>query len=296
MVGELIEYNPHRKQQVWFGFEITLKCNNRCEYCYALNRLDNRTLTNDEVFYATIKALNDFVEEYPDFEVTVNLLGGEPLLVKEKCIEFIQSIPSSIQVDIYANLNYNGKHLTGLEKFKNVKIVCSWHESSDPNLIKQNLKTYQGEMLTCIFVSDDNWNKTFEYARWCYENNILFRVEGIREQPSNKYMFTQWHSEEFKQAHKWSREIQKRYNIKDKVEDTDLGLDQDEIRYVPFLFHTLCTINQYNIRYTGEVISGCSYPYERKIQEGLEIKEVYCKDYMCYCDTGAYKKLRKKNA
>lgn len=293
---ELIEFNPHRKETVWFGFEITLKCNNRCDYCYALDRLDNKTLTNDEVFYATIKALNDFVEEYPNFEVVVNLLGGEPLLVKDKCIEFIQSIPSSIKVEIYANLNYNGKHLKGLEVFDNVKIICSWHESSDADLIKSNLEMYTGSIEACIFATDNNWPEFYEHAKWCSERNILFRVESVREQPSNKYMFTQWHTDKYKEVYKLSRDVKKLYSIKDPIDDTDLGLDPDEIRLVPFIYHTLCSINQYNIRYTGEVISGCEYPYEKTIQEGLEIKEVYCKDYMCYCDTGAYKKLRKKNA
>ena len=290
----MIEYNPHRKHQVWFGFEITLKCNNRCDYCYALDRLDNRTLTNDEVFYATIKALNDFVISHPNYEVTVNLLGGEPLLVKDKCIEFIDSIPSSINVEIYANLNYNGKHLQGLEKFDNTRIICSWHESSDPELIKNNLENYTGKIETCLFVTDNNWPEFSKYARWCADRNIMFRIESVREQPSNVYLFTQWESEEYYELLKLSREVRKAHNYKEKEEDTDIGLNPDEIRHVSKMYHTLCTINQYNIRYFGDIISGCGYPYENDIWSGLEVKEVYCPGYMCYCDIASYKKLAAK--
>lgn len=288
----MLEYNKHHQFYIDISYEITLKCNNRCSYCYNLHNLDNKTYVHEETFNQTIEQINKFVSEHPEYTVNINLLGGEPLLVKEKVIEFLERIAGSVTVDIYANLNYKGSHLAGLEKYENATIICSWHESSDPDLIKTNLLNYKGKIETSFFVSDSNFDTMYEYALWAAENSIHYRIESIRA-PDQQYMFTGFESDKYKQIYTMGRSLRIDHGI-NKIDDMDIGLPRDQLRYVSRHFHTICKINQYSITYDGMVMAGCDYPYRSHISKGLQIKEVYCPGYMCYCDTGAYKRLTKK--
>lgn len=288
----MLEYNKHHQYYVDISYEITLKCNNRCSYCYNLAKLDNRTHVHEETFNHTIEQINKFVNEHPEYTVNVNLLGGEPLLVKEKVIELLERISNKVTVDIYANLNYKGSHLNGIEKYPNASVVCSWHESSDPDLIKENLLAYKGKIETSFFVSDANFDTMYEHAMWAAENGIFYRIESIRG-PKQEYLFTGFETEKYKTMFTLGRSMRINQGI-NKPDDLDLGLSKDQLRYVSRYYHTICKINQYSITYDGMVMAGCDYPYRSHISKGLEIKEVYCPGYMCYCDTGAYKKLTKK--
>lgn len=289
----LLHYNKHKAFQVDIGYEITLKCNNRCSYCYNLHSLDNRTTVHEPTFQSTIREINRFMEEQPEYEVRINLLGGEPLLVKNKVIEFLEKISPRALVDIYANLNYSGSHLKGLEKFENATIVCSWHESSDPERIKKNLLMYDGNKEISFFLTNNNFDTMYQHAQWAISHNLQFRVESVRD-VDNSYMFTNFSSERFHELHIKSRDIRRRCGIW-KPDDTNVGLDEDSIRNISQVYHTVCKINQYIIKYNGEIGVSCGYPHRSHIDDGIKIQEVYCNGYMCYCDTGSYKKLVRKS-
>lgn len=296
---ELIQYNKHNEFLVEFNFEITLKCNNRCEYCYALDYLDNNTTINKDVFYETIKQINKFHRENPEYKIVVGVLGGEPLLVKKQLIEFIEALDDDIYIDVYANLNYKGTHLLGLEKYKNVKITCSWHVSSDPDFIKYNIENYPGQIEIAFFLNGENTKEMVEHVKWAYEKDIEYRVESIRDHNQQHYphAFQDYDSEEYKFFHQTSREIRRGHFIRRgewQEEDTDLGLNPDEVRRVSSYFHTICKINQYHISFDGTVSPPCQYPGKYHISEGLQIVRTYCKGWDCICESFAYKQLRPK--
>ena len=94
------EMNLHNKGNIKLNYDITLACNNRCSYCYALDYLDNSKIINEEVFQNVIKYVNELENVY------LSILGGEPLLVYDKLIEFFGKIKCDY-TEVISNFNFN---------------------------------------------------------------------------------------------------------------------------------------------------------------------------------------------
>jgi organic radical activating enzyme len=291
----MLEYGKYREFVVDLTYDITLRCNLRCPYCYNLDILDNKTTVNEDVFNKVIDQVNRFVSNNPNYTLFFSLLGGEPLLVKDKCIEMIERIDPSVTIYVNANFDYKGSHVNGLEKYSNVILRVSWHDSADANRIKNNLLSYKGKTETTFFVTDSNFDAMYEHSIWAHKNNVPYKVESLRSMIDQEFLFTGFDTEKYKDmVSKGNLPMPRQgFHMED---ETDLGLEPDQIRHVSKYYHTICKIGQYSIMFDGTVKSACGYPFVDHVNnESLDFtKSVYCNGYVCSCDAAFYKKLTKK--
>ena len=291
----MLEYCKYREYTIDLCYDLTLRCNLRCPYCYNLHKLDNKTSVNCEVFDKVIDQVNKLVNTHPEYNILFSLLGGEPLLLKDKVIEFIEKVDSSVTIFVNANLDYKVSHVNGLEKYPNVILNVSWHDSANQDRIKNNLLEYQGPMDVTIFITDENFDMMYDNSKWAAQHNIRYRVEPLRSMIDQEFLFTGFYSDRYNEmvANGKLAPPRQGFHMED---DIDLGLPPDKIRHVSKYYHTVCKIGQYSIMFDGEIRAACEYPFEDNIfNDDIDFtKSVYCRGYVCSCDAGSYKRLTAK--
>lgn len=292
----MIEMNKHNKDTVVLHYDITLACNNRCSYCYALDYLDNSKLINKEVFNDTIKSILDF-NTTNDFNIKIEILGGEPLLVIDNVKELIQKTNSkNISYCIYTNLNFKSpeklKKLVNILSESNTTLNISWHKSSDQELLKRNiLRLKHLNILIVFLVTDDNLEEVYNDMLWLKENtSCKYCIEFLRDKDDNPEL-TDFNNFYYKELTKYSFDN----NFKNTLDDKEYTLS--EILEMGFLdvakkFYTVCKLTQLKIDYYGNLKLICSNPYRLgNIKDGIFINEILCNKYGCLCSTNNYKKL-----
>jgi sulfatase maturation enzyme AslB (radical SAM superfamily) len=160
---KISEMNLHNKDKVKLHYDITLSCNNRCEYCYALEELDNSKLFDSDTFENFIDQCNKLGEqsESNEPEVHVDILGGEPLLLLDKVFELIDRVKHN-NFRIFSNFNFKNKEkIEMLKNFvltsdKNIQIFVSVHESSNQEILKRNILYIKDLVEITLLLNDDN--------------------------------------------------------------------------------------------------------------------------------------------
>ena len=295
----MILMNKHNEDLVVISIDITLACNNRCEYCYALSYLDNKKLINDEVFYDSIKSINEFKKNYPNKKLKIDILGGDPLLVIDRVAEFIENTYSEdIFYTIFTNLNYNTnsnslkqvKEL--LQKYKNIMLNISWHKSSKQENLKNNIIELDSLNILIIFlIKDSNFEEIYNDMLWLRKNtNSNYDLEFLRDKNSISEL-TDFNNYYYKELKKYSFDN----NYKNMLDDREYLIS--EILEMGLLdvakkFKTICKLSQLKIDYDGNLKVICSNPIVLgNIKDGIIIKDILCNKYSCLCSTNNFKKL-----
>lgn len=308
----MIEFNKRDEFEYHIHYSITMACNNRCEYCHVLDLLDNTELHDREMFELVISQIIKFKEEHPEYHFNIFLKGGEPLLVPDKVIEFMDRIGyDNIHWYIFSNFNFkpNGSKITKLvnhAKKHKFSILCSVHESSDHNFVKENIITFKDTVEVHFLLDDNNVDFIYNYAKW------LLDTIGIREHHSYVVADIRVYDKAVRKkiAHTDDTDEKVKF-ILEHADQCDGDVMFGDILYsaqeareldlkgISSQYFTVCKMNGMNIRYDGTINMNCEYPYRSHIKDGLEIKEVFCDRHRCICSTDQYKKLlrpRGKNA
>ena len=296
----MIEFNAHKKNQINIHYDIDLACNNRCEYCYKLDRLDNTKFINREVFDEVIKQINLLVDNHPEFKVNVYVVGGEPLLVVDEVIEFIDKVASEdVHVEIFSNLNFD-KDSEQIQKIyehskvnKHFILMVTMHEYSNIEKVKQNILLCQDFTTVNFVLDDDNLERSYEKYKWLKENtNCDHCIEGIVI--DNEDTFTRYDDPMYIEMFESSDDFKDDDIIGDK-RYTYTESRQNDFLNISKQYYTICQLSQVNIDYDGNLSVICTYPYEGgHVSRGIKVKEVFCNKYECVCTTDAYKKLMRK--
>lgn len=293
----MIEMNKHNKDLVVLSYEMTLACNNRCSYCYALDYLDNSKIINEEVFNDTIKSFSEYINSTQN-TVKIDILGGEPLLVIDYVKEFIDKTNSKNSTyTIFTNLNF--KTSTRIQKVhdllnnnSNVLLNISWHKSSDQEKMKQNIIRLKDLNILIVFlVNDNNFEEVHSNMLWLKQNtNCNYTIEFLRDK-NNESELTDFNNYYYKELLKYSQDR----NYKNMLDDKEYSVS--EILEMGFLdvakkYTTVCQLTQLKVDYNGNLCIICANPYSfGNIKNGITIKEIFCNKYSCLCSTNNYKKL-----
>jgi MoaA/NifB/PqqE/SkfB family radical SAM enzyme len=290
-------FNKQNEFNFDIQYEITMACNNRCEYCYVLSELDNKEKINKKVFEETIEKINKFKEEYPDYKLSVHLKGGDPLFVIDETLEFISRIyDEKIIITIFSNLSFNpnGETIKKLYEFTkkyNICLICSVHESSNHKFVKRNLKLFN-DIVNIHFVLDNKFvDFIYEYVNWILKNlkrkSHIYSLGELRDTNLYEIKNIDFNNEKLKFILKNADKNEGSVIIDNKnftfQESFDLKLNEISKKYF-----TLCKINSFSIKYNGEISALCGYPGNFK---DLKPQEKFCNNYICKCDTDSFKKL-----
>lgn len=294
----MIEFNKHFEYVIDLNYDLTLFCNNRCPYCYALGYLDNNKKINEEVFYEVIKQTNVFMENNPEYDFRMTVLGGEPFMVVDRLVELIESVPDRVIFNIHSNINYDYSVLARVLKFPNVHICASWHFVSDLDRVRSNTLRFiedGGSIEIGFLLDDETVDLTYEHVQWAIDNNVEFTFDGIRSADGNADMFSGFGTEKYQQMVLKGREIRrKNRNVEHQRDDTVDGMREDELKEISSIYYTFCKICQYKVDWGGKLHSVCGYDFEHHIKDGIKMKEVFCNGKRCYCSINSYKKLMRK--
>lgn len=292
-----IEMNKHNKDRLTIFYDITLACNNRCEYCYASNYLDNTKLFNHDVFEKFKKAFNDLDRSN---EIELFILGGDPFFT-----DYIQRLNeldyTNVSLSIYSNLNFPFSVLCKrLDMLKNLDfdVIGSYHESSNIDYFKRNILYLKDGSEVIFLVSPRNISSIEKEVNWCDDNGIPYTITPLGENGKLD-------SVRFK---RYDLAYQERVDklLGGSVESNFVNLEgymldareiyKYDLHKISHNFFLLCKLSWMKVSYYGEVTALCSYNCSYDISEGFKSQTVLCSNNDCRCDNTLYKKLlRGKN-
>lgn len=293
----MIEVNKKHKGRMSISYDITLACNNRCSYCYMLDRLDNSATFNHEVFDKFKKAFNELDRTN---NIELMLLGGDPLFIDE-IVRINELDLTNVKLVISTNLNYSPEildHRLGLIENVEHVISCSYHESSNPSWVMRNVgyihEKFKNIGVTFI-TSPENFlriSDTIKLIRRMgvpytidpiYYNNGVIRTRFDRESYGDNYDLLV----DLLDGSKDPNELM----FGDKIL-TDSEIYEYDIRRISYIYFTLCEPNLLGVGYNGSVSTTCGYECTYDITDGLKKhKQILCIDNHCNCDVTSYKKL-----
>lgn len=290
-----MDFNEHNKNTINIHYDITLACNNRCPYCYKLDRLDNTKVFNEDTFDSVIEQ----VSKIKDYKIIVDLVGGEPLLVVDKAIEFVERVAGdNVFVEIITNFNFpDGETIDKLVKLretnKNFGVTASFHDSSNSNYVKNNIIRCVDFCTVNFLIDNKNLYGVYERVLWAKNiAKVKYSVEGIIVDEKNT--FTLLNNLIFKEIARSSLDNQDLVVIDGKSYDYIQSMKMDFLN-ISKQYYTICKMSQFMIDFDGNISSVCGYPYNGgNVRDGLEVKDIFCNGYSCRCTTSAYKRLVKE--
>lgn len=280
--------NEHNKGKLVLMYDMLLACNNRCAYCYCLDDLDNKKLINNEVFEDTIKAINNL----PDHELNIDILGGEPLIVYEKLFEFIErTTRKGIKFNIISNLNFkpSSKRICRLIEFmaehENVDVNASWHGDNNQEHFKANILQLKDSVISTLLLSDETTPAVKDQIKFLNSHDIPYVIEPIYNNDGTSQLS--------------NFDTYAELSLSDPLFDTVYmdGVLQDQSRRPEFLtiaqnYKTICELSSLRISYDGKITTICTNPYKLGyIKNGIEIEEIFCNGFHCICSTYNYKRV-----
>lgn len=294
MISEMI---LHNKNKVKLHYDITLACNNRCEYCYALEDLDNSKLFDSDTFENFIDQCNKLGEqsESNEPEVHVDILGGEPLLLLDKVFELIDRVKHN-NFRIFSNFNFKNKEkIEMLKNFvltsdKNIQIFVSVHESSNQEILKRNILYIKDLVEITLLLNDNNIDYNFEFYTFLKENKIKYGVEELINSDGSS-SFSKIQNEKFKEMIQNSNMFVDKVSIDSEV-FTHLEVLENDLLNISSKCRTICELSELRIKYNGDIEPICNNPIKLgNIFDSLIIKNIYCNSFNCRCSANSYKKL-----
>lgn len=281
--------NEQNKNKIKLHFDITLACNNRCSYCYALNELDNSKKINYDVFYSFIKETNKLDN------LQIDILGGEPLLVLDEIFILIQNSKHD-DFRIFTNFNFkNIKKIELLKNFiyssnKNIKVCVSIHESSDQEVLKRNILLFKDLIEVTLLLNDNNINYNYNFYLFLKENKIKYSIEELIN--TNGYSeFSKIKDPKFKEMINNSIMNSEFVTINDK-KYSHIDVLEHDLLNISSKYKTICELSELRINFDGNINPICNNPISLgNIKNGINIKNVYCNNYSCRCSANTYKKI-----
>jgi sulfatase maturation enzyme AslB (radical SAM superfamily) len=292
----MIEVNKWNKGGMLLMYDITLACNNRCPYCFMLDRLDNTLAFNHEVFDEFKKAFNALDRTN---EIRLALSGGEPLFVDE--IERIKELDwTNTELSILSNLNYPEsvfKERLKLIEGLDYHIECSIHESSNVVDVKRNilhLHNNFGNVDVTFMATPDNILTVNGYVEFATQHNIPYTIHPLRLSDASGKVFC--YSDYGENAELLERLISKPSDDEDVTFDDRLltgnEIHEFRIQNISHIYYTQCELSIPKISFDGVVTVRCEYPYRSHISKGIMPPEmVLCSNNCCNCTLATYKKL-----
>ena len=295
----MLEMNVHNKNVVSFHYDITMACNNRCSYCYMLPHLDNALKVNRETIDNVKKSIKDLQIERPELQITLVFVGGEPLLVLDEVKEIMEHLDGpNIKFQIFSNANFKpgGSKIAKLialrEKFKNFVVKISWHDSSNQDFLKANIKACEDFACLTFLVQDSNFDKTYERYQWVQnETKAVYNFEEIRDE----------HGKSFFTKPDDPRYIELLQNCKDRDLVNTIGdkiyniVESQELLEISRKYYTICQVSEMCIKYNGDLVPMCFNQSEfGNVRDGIKIHTKYCDNYHCRNVTCTYKRLGKE--
>lgn len=283
--------NKANRDVIQIHYDVTLACQNRCEYCYALSYLDNSRIFNEEVF----NKVRDEIAKLKN--VSLSLLGGEPLLSHvERYSEF--------QVDeliVYSNMNFGEKKFREILSRMNYpfRFITSFHQSSDIEDVKRNVLIANEirPVEVSFLLSRYNFDFVYENVQWALEHNLEFSINILRDFLKED-MFTEIENEKYQYMLERSmRNMDSTIECTiDDVEYTSQEAQRLDFKNISRQYYVQCQLSILSVSFEGLISAPCGYDYKSHIDNGIEIKDVFCSNHTCRCDITSYKKLlRSKN-
>jgi len=267
-------YNEENKNVREIHYDITMACNNRCPYCYVLNELDNSKLFNDDIFNKVISNINNYISNNLTYNYNFFIQGGEPLLVIERVKEFRTRINSCNMFHVFSNLNFSKevflKKIKIISEIPDVIVICSWHESSNNDYIKQNLlllKQYNINVEVSLLLDNNNIENVKSRHLWCINNNIMHNISLITENGNIVFDDIQSIDGLFKETQNKGERF--------------LGVCDSKNKFIK------CDLFSCYIQYDGNIKSNCEYA----INKLEDMKEVICYNKKCKCNYDNYKEV-----
>lgn len=295
----MIEMNIHNKNTVSFHYDITLACNNRCSYCYMLPHLDNALKVNRETIDNVKAGIKDLQTRNPDLKITLVFVGGEPLLVIDEVLEIMEYLDGpNIKFQVFTNANFkpNGNRMSRLmsirERFKNFILKVSWHDSSNQEFLKANIKACEDFTCLTFLVQDSNFDLTYERYQWVQnETKAVYNFEEIRDQFGNSF-FTTPDDPRYIELLRNCKDNQTVNVIGDKTYDI---IQSQELLDISRKYYTICNVSELCIKYNGDIVPMCFNQSEfGNVKDGINIPMKYCDNYHCRNVTCTYKRLGKE--
>ena len=281
---KILEMNKHNKNIYSIDYDITRACNNRCSYCCVMDNLDNSQLFNREVFESVITAVNNFKQEGT---LAVSLLGGDPLMIPNQVKEFYQRIKCDLTV--FSNLNYYPfSENIQLIKDLDIKIINSWHDSSNQNWVKINILQLKQKVKPILMINTENIDLMYKNYKWLIANKIQYSIQFIRNKVDEVCM----NINDSRITEMFSTALFSSYNIIDDKTYDDIQTLEHDLLNIAMKYKVICRLNILRILYNGKIRSPCNNSIDMGyIHEGLNIKEILCSGNNCLCDTSNYKRI-----
>ena len=295
----MIEFNKQHEHLFTVSYSITMACNNRCPYCSVYQNLDNSLLYDQDMIDLVIEKIQQFRIKNPDYKVKLQFKGGEPLLVAGKVVEMMEALEDDrTEFLILSNLNFKpgGSKMSDIKKYGSTNprctILCSVHEVSDHNFVKQNILDLRDMVETKFLLDNTNIGFVYDYAHCAVDNSLPFSFKDIRDNKigykASKFNFEDKRVRYLLDNHdEYSSDVtfgDKRIPAREAKEMDLSNISQQ--------YWTICRLASFNVKYDGRITSAsCGYPVNGHISKGFELKEFLCHGYECYCSTDDYKKL-----
>jgi len=307
----MIPFNSFMKNKLVYSYDITMRCNLRCSYCYASDVLDNKKTGDKTVASKVIQAMKDFKEQYPDHIFELDLLGGDPLLAKNLWDFLDEALPIGFDIWIVTNLMMGPRTLAKakeyLQKYPNLGIAATWHsEGIKDEKFKENVLFFKDVIRPMWSQADEVWydnfitsfvlyndNETmYNNAKWCldngihyglnilYDDHMLYRSE-TKEEWSDETIFV-WKNSFNYQRTRW------------EWDNKRISLDEFEERKlykISYYYNVICHPVNWHIRYDGDIYNSCNYLPRKTshIDKGIHPVKMYCKDSDCKCAVYGHK-------
>ena len=292
--------NEAREWDIHICYDITLACNNRCEYCYILDDLDNKKKWNEEAFQQFKTAL----AALEDYRIRVTLVGGEPLVIHDR-LHRVKELPID-SLEIISNLNFPKKNFeTILKNVLDVSpnlLAVSWHPSSKLDDVRRNtLRAKEAglNVLVSFLLDKDNLDDIWDEAHWAMDNDIWFVVDIIQDDGIDR--FTDTKNEKYIKLLQVSQRLPEELQLIDPLTVTidDQTYNQVDMmlldmKEISKRYYTQCKLTALDVHFDGSIDVQCEHPHSGHVKDGIDIQSVLCNEYKCDKNVTTYKKLLRR--
>lgn len=161
---EKYDYNRATNARLSITIETTQSCNLACPFCY-----QNKNRETDYVLDENLDWLGEYVREAINSGdrsielVDLGIIGGEPLLQKERVLEIVQAIRKRAEsegVGFESGLDTNGVYLTKevVREFSRINLPLSERHGHDVSRVQKNGKGSYQQILDALHSCRDELN------------------------------------------------------------------------------------------------------------------------------------------